>query len=82
MELGTSGTLYDIVREKKYLKEENGKIVVKQLCQGVDYLHQNKILHRDLKLENILYHFVQFYFIQGMIKICDFGWSTVSEEMR
>lgn len=75
MEMCTSGHLYDLLKSKKNLPEKTTKIIVKQLCQGIDFLHQNDIIHRDLKLENILYHF-------GMVKICDFGWSTVSETMR
>lgn len=41
MELCTSGHLYDFVKNKNVLKEDDCKIIVKQLCQGVDYLHQN-----------------------------------------
>jgi len=32
------------------------------------YLNQNRILHRDLKPQNILLH-------EGSIKICDFGFA-------
>ncbi|KAJ2080954.1 serine/threonine protein kinase [Coemansia sp. RSA 988] len=43
----------------------------KQVCQGVQYLHQIGIAHRDLKLENCL--LTQ----QGVVKIIDFGCATV-----
>ena len=34
----------------------------------MSYLHENNILHRDLKPQNIL-------IIKGMVKICDFGFA-------
>ncbi|KAJ2608574.1 serine/threonine protein kinase [Coemansia sp. RSA 1365] len=43
----------------------------KQVCQGVKYLHQIGIAHRDLKLENCLLT------DQGIVKIIDFGCATV-----
>ena len=38
-----------------------------QILEGVEYLHQNKIYHSDIKPENILLN------SDGNIKICDFG---------
>jgi cyclin-dependent kinase len=38
-----------------------------QILQGVNYIHKNKILHRDLKPQNILIN------KQGILKIADFG---------
>ena len=37
------------------------------------YLHEHRILHRDIKPQNILLH-------NGMIKICDFGFSLMIKE--
>jgi serine/threonine protein kinase len=48
---------------------------------GIDYLHKNNILHRDLKvklLRIIINHKPENLLLdkEGNIKICDFGWSA------
>ncbi|CAL1587919.1 unnamed protein product [Knipowitschia caucasica] len=43
------------------------KSVMRQLLQGLDFLHTNMVLHRDLKPENILIS------SRGEVKIADFG---------
>ena len=53
----------------KILSEGQAKWVMIQILNGLDYLHQNNILFRDIKLENILFD------IEGKIKITDFGLS-------
>lgn len=39
-------------------------------------MHAHGVLHRDLKLENIVLTHVTLLDIQGMAKICDFGWAV------
>ncbi len=43
------------------------KCLMHQLFAGMAYLHENWVLHRDLKTSNILYN------NRGELKICDFG---------
>ncbi|PNW81423.1 hypothetical protein CHLRE_07g355400v5 [Chlamydomonas reinhardtii] len=43
------------------------KCLMLQLLSGIDYLHQNWVIHRDLKTSNILYN------NRGELKTCDFG---------
>lgn len=45
------------------------KWLMLQLLEGVEYLHENWVLHRDLKTSNILLN------KEGELKICDFGLS-------
>jgi len=45
------------------------KSLVRQLLEGVKYLHDNWVIHRDLKSSNILLNH------DGELKICDFGLS-------
>jgi calcium/calmodulin-dependent protein kinase I len=49
MELCYSGTLYQCLRAEGRISEERIRAVVKQVCYGVEYMHDNDILHRDLK---------------------------------
>ncbi|KAF9671678.1 hypothetical protein SADUNF_Sadunf12G0072500 [Salix dunnii] len=45
------------------------KCLMLQLLEGVKYLHDNWVLHRDLKTSNLLFN------NQGELKVCDFGMS-------
>jgi glycogen synthase kinase 3 beta len=47
---------------------------MKQIFEGMKYVHSKKVTHRDLKPENILLT------EEGVIKICDFGSAKVLDE--
>ena len=47
-------TLLDILLKSGPLNEINASRIFKQIVQGVKYIHDSMIVHRDLKLENIL----------------------------
>ncbi|XP_036032621.1 putative sperm motility kinase W [Onychomys torridus] len=55
------------LRGKSILKEDEVRPIFQQVVSGVHFLHQNRIAHRDIKLENILIDRA------GNIKLCDFG---------
>lgn len=74
MELCPGGDLLNYVRKRRKLTEKYAKFVFKQIMQGIAYLHENKVAHRDIKLDNILLDG------HGNIKIGDFGVSRRIEE--
>ena len=73
MELCAGGDLLNYVRKRKKLDEDIAKYLFKQLVEGLGYLHARNILHRDIKLDNILLDG------KGMVKIADFG---VSKQVK
>ena len=69
LEYCPNGNLYSYLQKTKTLTEGQAKYVMLQILNGLDYLHKNNILFRDIKLENILFD------LEGKIKITDFGLS-------
>lgn len=48
------GELFDHILAHRYLKERDASRLFAQLVSGVAYLHAKGVVHRDLKLENLL----------------------------
>ena len=57
------------MQKKVKMAEDEAALILKEVCEGVNELHEADIIHRDIKPENIVMCY-------GMAKICDFGWST------
>eukprot|EP00070_Physeter_catodon_P033539 XP_028340433.1 death-associated protein kinase 2 isoform X1 [Physeter catodon] len=51
LELVSGGELFDFLAQKESLSEEEATSFIKQILEGVNYLHAKKIAHFDLKLE-------------------------------
>ena len=71
MEVCGGGDLLSYVRRRRKLKEDYAKFVFRQIILGLQYVHQKGVLHRDIKLDNILLT------SEGDVKICDFGVSKL-----
>ncbi|KAL8663047.1 MAG: hypothetical protein Q9202_004187 [Teloschistes flavicans] len=54
LEYASGGELFDFILLHRYLKDTNARKLFAQLISGVGYLHKKGIVHRDLKLENLL----------------------------
>lgn len=54
LEYASGGELFDYILQHKYLKENVAKKLFAQLVSGVDHMHAKGLVHRDLKLENLL----------------------------
>ena len=64
------GHLVDIMyMEKEFFSECEIKCIIFQTLNAINYLHLNYILHRDLKISNLLIN------SKGIVKLADYGLS-------
>ena len=93
MEFCNGGSLLSCLKKykAKYKKPFSEKIVqylMKQIVSGLKYIHRHGIIHRDIKLDNILVKFYSEEDIENInmlkthIKICDFGISISPGENK
>ncbi|KAF5888651.1 NUAK family SNF1-like kinase 2, partial [Clarias magur] len=70
MEYASKGDLFDYISGRR-VSEREARHIFRQIVSAVHYCHRNGIVHRDLKLENILLD------ANGDVKIADFGLSNL-----
>ncbi|KAJ7345973.1 hypothetical protein JRQ81_001923 [Phrynocephalus forsythii] len=63
------GELFQILEDDGNLPEEQVQAIASQLVSALYYLHSHRILHRDMKPQNILLG------KGGVVKLCDFGFA-------
>ena len=51
------GPLNEFVEVRGSLTEFEAQVIMRQLVRGLVDIHQLKIIHRDLKSENVMLHF-------------------------
>jgi protein-serine/threonine kinase len=73
LEYASGGELFDYILNHRYLKDGPARKLFSQLISGVGYLHRKGIVHRDLKLENLLLD------RNKNIIITDFGFANTFE---
>ncbi|XP_062861056.1 NUAK family SNF1-like kinase 1 [Trichomycterus rosablanca] len=71
MEYASKGELYDYISERRKLNERETRHFFRQIVSAVHHCHKKGVVHRDLKLENVLLD------DNYNIKIADFGLSNL-----
>lgn len=68
------GNITNIITKYGALPEKTVKVYAKQILAGLIYLHENKVIHKDIKGANILVDG------DGTVKLADFGCSSQLEK--
>jgi MAP/microtubule affinity-regulating kinase len=76
MECAPDGELLAFVEERGKLDEASARTIFKQIVTAISYCHSRGIVHRDLKMENVLFKDK----ITLHIKVVDFGIAGVCKE--
>jgi len=63
------GELFQVLEDDGSLPEQQVRMIACQLVKALYYLHSHRILHRDMKPQNILLG------KGGVVKLCDFGFA-------
>ncbi|CAG7562947.1 unnamed protein product [Fusarium equiseti] len=80
-ELAAGGDLMSFIMRRGTVKESESRIIIRQVVQGLDYLHRKGIVHRDLKPENILLACSP-KITHHRVMLSDFGTSAVPRRSR
>lgn len=74
MEFVNGGDMYSLLQDKGRLSVQDARQYIGEVLLAVEFLHSNRVVHRDIKPDNMLIT------AQGHIKIGDFGLSHILDE--
>ncbi|BFU21100.1 protein kinase, putative [Entamoeba histolytica HM-1:IMSS-B] len=77
MEYVRGGELLDALKKEKRMSEAKIKTIMYQIFSALKYLHENNIIHRDLKLENVMLCGVNL-----KVKLADFGFGRIIDQTQ
>ena len=63
------GELFEILEDDGALPADTVRQIARQLVRALHYLHSNRVIHRDMKPQNILIG------ANACVKLCDFGFA-------
>ncbi|CCE92030.1 serine/threonine protein kinase CDC15 TDEL_0D04460 [Torulaspora delbrueckii] len=70
LEYCSRGSLKNVISRGKGIPESKAKVFIKQTLNGLHYLHEQGVIHRDIKAANLLLD------SNSVVKLADFGVST------
>lgn len=73
MEYLTGGELFQYIIKNRRVNEREARFFFRQIVSALDYCHQNSIIHRDMKPENLLFD------SSMQIRLIDFGFANFYE---
>ena len=76
LEYVENGSLHSMVKQSGKMGEHLVFIFVKQILEGMAYLHNQGIIHRDIKGANLLLT------KNGIVKLADFGYSILNDKNK
>ena len=71
MELATGGDMFDYVKDSGGFSEGKARVYFRDIVSALEYCHAHLVIHRDLKLENLLLSADR-----QQVKLADFGLSN------
>lgn len=80
MEYADAKTVSQYIKIRRRLSEDLTQEIFREVISAVEYLHRMCIVHRDIKLSNLLLHRKNYRTLPGRfpftVKLCDFGLSS------
>ncbi|KAL7822432.1 PAK kinase [Trichoderma gracile] len=76
MEFMEGGALTDVIDNNPSISEEQIATICHETCRGLQHLHAQSIIHRDIKSDNVLLD------ARGNVKITDFGFCAKLTEAK